>query len=167
MWAFLAKVSEPSEDAVLLRYEPYYWQSATQIGGAFTDESAVADLRLFPGFNLPRHFIVPGPGKTPAPYDPAPGQDVADWLASEGERVLLVYGENDPWTAGAFELGDAADSYVFHAPGGNHGALIADLADADRAAAVAAVEAWAGTRARSDGAVRPAPIRETLRQFGW
>lgn len=167
VWAFLKKVSEPSSDADLLRVEPYYWQSATQLGGILVDEATVADLLLFPGFNTARSFIVPGPGKTPGPHDPAPAQDVADWLAAEGERLLLIYGENDPWTAGAFELGEAADSYLFHAPGGNHGARIADLADADREQAIAAVEAWAGTRARSDGWVRPAPIRETLRQFGW
>ncbi|WAS90215.1 S28 family serine protease [Nannocystis punicea] len=167
VWAFLKKVSEPSSDADLLRVEPYYWQAATQLGGVQCDESGVADLLLFPGFNEARNFIVPGPGKTPGPYDPAAAQDVADWLASAGERLLFVYGESDPWTAGAFELGDAVDSYLFTAPGTNHGALIADLDDADRAQAVAAVEAWAGTRARSDGLVRPAPIRETLQQFGW
>ncbi|MDC0718774.1 S28 family serine protease [Nannocystis bainbridge] len=167
IWAFLQKVSAPSSDPDLLRYEPYYWQAATQLGGVACDESWVADLLLFPGFNVPRNFIVPGPGKTPAPFDPEPSQDVADWLATEGERVLLIYGENDPWSAGAFELGDASDSYVFHAPGENHGALIGDLAEADRAQAIAALEAWAGTRAGSDRLVRPRPMRETLRQFGW
>ncbi|MDC0675042.1 S28 family serine protease [Nannocystis radixulma] len=167
VWEFLADVSPPNTDEDILRVEPWYWQSATELGGGWSDESGVADLLLFPGFNIARNFIVPGPGKQPPPYDPAAGQDVAEWLATEGESIMLIYGEDDPWTAGAFELGDAQDSYLFVAPVDNHGSLIFDLGLVDRAKATMVVETWAGTRARSEGMVREAPIRDTLRRFGW
>ena len=45
--------------------------------------------------------------------------DIATWVATEGERLLFIYGEYDPWTGGAFDLGDAADSYLFVDPAGN------------------------------------------------
>jgi hypothetical protein len=62
---------------------------------------------------------------------------VQDWLLQHGERVMLVYGEDDPWTAGAFELGQGSDLARFDVPGANHGAAISDLPDGPRAAALA------------------------------
>ena len=51
--------------------------------------------------------------------------DVQAWIAASGERIMLIYGQNDPWTAGAVDLGAATDSFKFIAPGGNHGSSIA------------------------------------------
>jgi hypothetical protein len=71
-------------------------------------------------------------------------QDVAGWVTTEGERLLFIYGENDPWSAGAFELGQAQDSYRLFVPEGNHGASIGDLPSADLQVAFDALEAWTG-----------------------
>jgi hypothetical protein len=57
---------------------------------------------------------------------------------------MLIYGQNDPWTAGAVDLGAASDSFKFIAPAANHGASIAALTDADESAATATVLRWAG-----------------------
>jgi hypothetical protein len=59
--------------------------------------------------------------------------------------MLFVYGQNDPWGAEPFRLGKGSrDSYVFWAPGANHGANIAKLTDDDKAEATAEVLEWAG-----------------------
>lgn len=78
--------------------------------------------------------------------DPAAMLDVAAWLAIEGTRMMFVYGENDPYTAAAFELGDATDSFVFTVPLGNHGADILQLPGSDRKQALAALQAWTGVK---------------------
>jgi hypothetical protein len=70
--------------------------------------------------------------------------DVQSWIASSGERIMLIYGQNDPWTAGAVDLGAATDSFKFIAPGGNHGSGIGSLTTADENTAIASVLRWAG-----------------------
>jgi hypothetical protein len=71
-------------------------------------------------------------------------EDIDTWVQSEGAQLLFVYGEWDPWTGGAFELGDATDSALLTVERGTHGADIRDLEDADREAALAKLAAWSG-----------------------
>jgi hypothetical protein len=54
--------------------------------------------------------------------------DVQDWITTSGSQILLIYGQNDPWTAGAVSLGDATDSFKLISPSGNHGSSIGTLA---------------------------------------
>ncbi|WP_232380116.1 hypothetical protein [Polyangium fumosum] len=58
--------------------------------------------------------------------------------------MMFIYGENDPYTAAAFDLGGAQDSYRFFEPAGNHSASIGGLPQADLEAALAALQAWTG-----------------------
>ena len=143
VWTFLDEVASPSlwSDEDFLTYEPYYWQAATELGFPAVEESHVADLLQFPGIDAAETFLTPG--KTPV-FDAAAMQDVSTWISAEGERLLFVYGETDPYTAAAFELGNAKDSYRLLAPGKNHSASIVDLVEPDRAKALDALEAWTG-----------------------
>ncbi|MDC0747756.1 S28 family serine protease [Polyangium mundeleinium] len=143
VWTFLDEIASPSlwSDEEFLTYEPYYWQAATELGFPAVEESHVADLLQFPGIDTAETFLTPG--KTPV-FDASAMQDISTWISAEGERLLFVYGETDPYTAAAFELGNAKDSYRFLAPGLNHSALIVDLVEPDRAKALDALEAWTG-----------------------
>jgi hypothetical protein len=122
-------------------FMPYYYQAATQLGEAALAEGHLADLLLHPGSYGPAAYISP---EIPVTFDPAVMVDVDTWVRTSGSQLLLVYGENDPWSAGAFELGDAVDSYRYYVAGGNHGSGILDLAPAERDAATAALRRWAG-----------------------
>ena len=67
---------------------------------------------------------------------------------NDASELLFVYGENDPWSAEPFHLGQGTrDSYCYTAPGANHGANIAQLEPAEQAAATATVLRWAGLAA--------------------
>jgi hypothetical protein len=125
-------------DADLTDFLPYYHQSATQLGYPISDESYLIGLQ-FPGQDTARAYI-PAAIPTPAYDDGAAMHDIQNWLAASGERVMLIYGQNDPWSAGAVSLG-------------NHGSAIATLNGNDQAAAVAAVRRWAGVSAK-----RAAPL---------
>jgi hypothetical protein len=84
--------------------------------------------------------------------------DISGWLGSEGSALMFIYGEDDPWSGGAFDITGAEDSYRFIVPGGNHGALIADLPEPDRTQALEALGGWSGvTPMMLHGA--PAPAR--------
>jgi hypothetical protein len=72
-------------------------------------------------------------------------RDIDTWVKHNARHMLFVYGENDPWGAEPFRLGKGAkDSYVFTAPGLNHGANVAGLVAEERALATARILEWAG-----------------------
>ena len=90
--------------------------------------------------------------------------DIADWVATEGSELMFIYGEYDPWTAGAFDLGNARDSFRLFVAGGNHGADIEQLSADDRELAFAALERWTGVKpsAARRASTEPAPPRDRL-----
>ncbi len=138
---FLTRVFpfEPLTDAELVLSRPYRYQLATQLGTRALDLAAIADLLIYDetasgGAELPATTI--------PPFDPVPVQQVASWMATASEHVMLIYGANDPWTAGAIAVSTA--SKTFTATNANHGAEIQDLSDVDRQSAYGVLEQWTG-----------------------
>ncbi|MBK6427598.1 MAG: hypothetical protein IPF82_15765 [Blastocatellia bacterium] len=60
------------------------------------------------------------------------------FVLEEAQRVLFIYGENDPWSTNAFAASAANDSYRLFVTGrdGNHNADIDKLSSADRSFAL-------------------------------
>ncbi|EYF07470.1 Hypothetical protein CAP_0223 [Chondromyces apiculatus DSM 436] len=127
-------------DTSVLQFEPYYWQALTQLGAPGIDTSHLDDLLQIDQDALD---IMPSIPEDPV-FEPEAMQDIHEWVTTEAERILFIYGETDPWTAGAFEVGAAVDSYLYVAPGANHGAGILSLDDADQEAALGHLAAWTG-----------------------
>jgi hypothetical protein len=149
VWSFLDKINSPSfwRDASMLTYEPYFYQAATELGYPAYADDYLAPSLMFPGTDVPSTFVAPGPGKEMV-FHPEAMQDIAAWVGTQGQSLLFIYGAADPYSAAAFDLGGAQDSYRLFVPGGNHGAEIVDLADPDRQTAEGALAAWAGVATR-------------------
>jgi hypothetical protein len=143
MWAFLDAVSPASDltDDRIAFFDAYTYQAVGQLGyPGVTDAHLDAGLFRYDGSDYdtwPRGAPVPD-------FDPGAMRDIVDWIATDGDRILAVYGAWDPWTAGMIELGAATESFRFVAPEGTHGAGLTDLVPADRDAAFAALDAWSG-----------------------
>jgi hypothetical protein len=147
VWSFLDQIDGPAfwSDASFLRYEPYYFQAGTQLGYPAVADDYLAPLLLFPSLDVPATYVAPGPTKEMV-FHPESMKDIASWLATEGRSMLFIYGENDPYSAAAFELGNAKDSYRLFVPAGNHGSEIADLPEADKKKALDALFKWSGVQ---------------------
>lgn len=132
-------------DATLNYYQAYYQQCANQLGYPSNKESHLAGLLSYPGVDVPANYPPAGASKS---YDGGVAmQAVQTWLSTSAQRVILVYGENDPWTAGALEVTAGAhsrDVWKFVAPSGNHGSKLAALGTADSAQAYALLAQWLG-----------------------
>jgi PS-10 peptidase S37 len=128
-------------DVDLTDYLPYYHQSATELGYPTDDESYLVGLQ-FPGADTARAYV-PAAIPTPAYDNGAAMRDVQSWIATSGAQIMLIYGQNDPWSAGAADLGAASDSFKYIAPNDNHGASLASLVSTDADVAVAAIRRWA------------------------
>lgn len=161
VWDFLDEVSPPSDndDAQIASFEAYYHQAYAQLG--YPDAGA-AYLDPYLQYT-DADYDGALPAGLPAYDGGAAMRDIDAWVRSEGDRLLFVYGEWDPWTGGKFELGDATDSLSLTQSRGSHGARLTRLEDADEAAAFARLAAWTGVvpsvpaqRARDLAIERPA-----------
>lgn len=132
-------------DQGLEYYAPYYYQAGTQLGSPAFATPHLDGLLHHPDGYAPRSYV---PRDIPMRFDPRAMRDIDTWVRTDAERMLFVYGENDPWGAEPFRLGrGSTDCHVLTAPGANHGANIAALAEDDRMTATAALLEWAGLEA--------------------
>ncbi|THA26300.1 aminopeptidase [Streptomyces sp. RKND-216] len=143
IWNFVDAVSGFSfyTDQGLTPYVPYYYQAGTQMGNPDMENAHLDGLLRYPGINAPRSFV---PEDIPMEFERRAMRDIDRWVRKHSSEMLFVNGENDPWGAEPFRVGKKADdSYVFTAPGANHGADIASLKDGERRIATEALLDWA------------------------
>ncbi|MFO0578034.1 MAG: S28 family serine protease [Polyangia bacterium] len=152
-------------DQGIAGFEPYYFQAASQLGFPATEEAHLADLLRHPGTDRPDEYL-PTELRAGAAYDATAMPDISAWLQSDGERILFIYGSNDPWSAGAFELGLARDSYRLTVPGGNHGSRVGLLPEPLRTKAMALLRRWADVSEPAPQPLAPALSDEELRLQG-
>ncbi|MFC9860863.1 MULTISPECIES: S28 family serine protease [unclassified Streptomyces] len=119
---------------------PYYRQAAAQLGWADLKFKHLRDVRNYPDIYQPNSVL---PADMRTRYEGRTTKDVDRWVTRRGERMMFVYGQNDPWSAERFKP-SKHDSMLFEAPNTNHGALISKLKPADRAKAETTLKRWAG-----------------------
>ncbi len=155
MWAFLEQIAPVSDnsDAQIALFDAYYYQAYFQLG---YPEGGAAYLDPYLEYT-DADYLNALPTAQPTYDDGAAMQDVDQFVRDQGDRLLFIYGEWDPWTGGEFELGDAKDSLRLVQPEGTHGSRITKLATADREAAFAKLEAWTGIK---PAFVAPRTLRE-------
>lgn len=131
-------------DSTLNYYQAYYQQCANQLGYPANKESHLTGLS-YPGQDMPAAYPPSGASKA---YDGGTSmQDIQAWMNDSAQRVILVYGENDPWSAGALQVSAAAQARnvrKYIAPSGNHGSRLASLVTPDSAEAYALLAQWMG-----------------------
>jgi hypothetical protein len=162
LWRFLDEISPPSDndDLQIAAFDAYYYQAYAQLG--YPDGGAeYLDAHLM---YSDEDYAGSLPTAQPAYDDGAAMQDIDQWVQSEGRQLLFIYGQWDPWTGGAFELGQATDSLLVTQAEGTHGARIGRLAATDQNAVNAKLAAWTGAtplgfnqRARELEVPRPEP----------
>ncbi|MFJ9814508.1 S28 family serine protease [Streptomyces sp. NPDC101151] len=129
-------------DQGLEQYTPYYYQAGTQLGAPTIHFPHIERKLIRYGYQPPRNFV---PRSIPMRFQPGAMRDVDTWVRHHATRMLFVYGQNDPWGSERFRVGAGArDSYVFTAPGLNHGANVAGLVADEKALATARILEWAG-----------------------
>lgn len=159
LWAwFIDWVGAPwsYSDSSLSYYAPYFYQSAYQLGYPGIPYDDIDDLLDYDPDDI-TPFIPPGAAMPT--FDGAAVTEATDWLSASGDRLMLIYGDLDPWTAGALELDGATDSVSYLSPGENHGAAIVTLPTEDLSDALDIVERWSGVEidlSRRKGARPPA-----------
>ncbi len=120
-------------------------------------------LTVGPDSDVASTFVFPGPTKELV-FQPEAMKDIATWLSSKSTTMMFIYGQNDPYSAAAFDPGDQPETYRFYAPAGNHLSMMADLTAADQATANKALESWLGIAPKSARRVAPEVRRRLVRR---
>jgi hypothetical protein len=124
-------------DSGFLTYQPLYYQAYTEIGYCTYEYAHLQDLLREVPEPTYRTFA---PRDAQMTFRPEVMADVLPWLRHRGERIVYIYGGNDPWTAGALEPDRSLDALMVVQPGANHRVRISDLDR--RSEVVAALEGW-------------------------
>jgi hypothetical protein len=142
LWRFLDDISPVSDntDTRIDQFDAYYYQAYEQLG--YPDGGA-AYLDPYLQYT-DADYLNALPTAQPAYDGGAAMADIDKFVREDGERLLFIYGQWDPWTGGQFELGSAKDSLMLVQAEGTHGSRITKLAEADREAAFKKLEAWTG-----------------------
>ncbi len=143
LFTFFSRVTQLSNygDDGFEYFSPYYYQAATQLGAPGVDDAPLAGLLKHRATYTTAAYA---PKNVPIVWDGAAMTDVQAWVKADGASIMFIYGEFDPWSAGKFELGAATDSFVYVAPGRNHGSNLSALAATDKTAALATITRWMG-----------------------
>ncbi|MEU2713467.1 aminopeptidase [Streptomyces sp. NPDC007205] len=140
-------------DQGLAQFTPYYYQAGTQLGAPTIHFPYIERKLIRYGYQPPRNLV---PRSIPMRFQPHAMRDVDTWVRHHAAHTLFVYGQNDPWGAERFRLGSGArDSYVFTAPGMNHGANVAGLVPDQKSLATERVLQWAGVSSADVARARP------------
>ncbi|OLZ69785.1 aminopeptidase [Streptomyces sp. IMTB 2501] len=140
-------------DQGLAQFTPYYYQAGTQLGSPTIHFPYIGRKLIRYGYQPPRNFV---PRSIPMRFQPYAMRDVDTWVRHHATHMLFVYGQNDPWGSERFRLGSGArDSYVFTAPGMNHGANVAGLVPGQNALATGRILEWAGVSSADAARGRP------------
>lgn len=143
--SFLKSANHPNsyDNANLAIFQPYFFQAAVELGAPGAKLSHIERLLKFPYVMDPLL-----PRGVPARYSNRELIGVREWVQSQGKGLMFVYGEFDPWTAGAFErLNANADNHQFIVPKGNHGSNYTALSGAARTKAMEVLSRWFGKTA--------------------
>ncbi|MGL5929650.1 MAG: S28 family serine protease [Dermatophilaceae bacterium] len=120
----------------------YYYQAAAQLGYPQLQHQDLQDL-VDPD-DVPVAPDLIGDLARPS-FENGAMAGIDTWVREQGSELMFVYGENDPWSAEPFRLGNGTeDSYRYTVDAGNHGASFTELATAERNEAEATIRRWAG-----------------------
>jgi hypothetical protein len=128
-------------DADIRAYAAYYYQAAVELGWPTPYEDHLGSLIHHPDTDTGEVYSPPG---LPVLFREQAMPDIQDWVSTRGERLMFIYGSLDPWTAAAYSLGRARDSFLYTVPGGNHSARIIHLPPDQAEAARATLLRWMG-----------------------
>jgi len=115
-WATVASF-DFIEDKGVDDVRPFFYQAMTEIG-MYGYQTDTWNNYLNDSTSITFEFTMPEGHK--AIFDPEPMRKVNEWVQRKGNNMLYIYGENDPWSATAVEIGPKTNAVKFVNPGGDH-----------------------------------------------
>jgi hypothetical protein len=129
-------------DEFLKNFDSYFYQAVTEIGGYGYDTKELEHLLV--AFTIdqdPR--LIQAPLNISIKYDGKLMNDVLEWLNTEGDKFIHIYGERDFWTAGAVPQNENVDSEWFFIKNKHHeNTRISEMSEIERKRLISTLENW-------------------------
>jgi hypothetical protein len=128
----IVPVSNFSDDNIAF-FEPYTYQAVSEMGAPAYETGYLEEYLNKVDVNStgnPNYELLIPAGITYT-FNSSTMPDIYDWLQNEGDKIIYIYGKNDPWSAGAIVLTGAADAISIMQNGANHRVKIVNLDDPD------------------------------------
>jgi hypothetical protein len=77
-------------------------------------------------------------------FNPTFMEDINKWLLTQGNNIIYIYGENDPWSAPHLKNLGATNAKIFWVKNGNHYSFIRTLSQTQQEEVFQTLEEWLG-----------------------
>lgn len=152
-------------DSEIDGFQSYYFQAATELGNPGSEKEDLKELLKYE-FSIDQYT----PKGVEYEYSNELMLKIKDWTAYQAKDIVFVYGEFDPWSAGAFPRGKIENNmHHFIVKEGNHGSKFTLLDRDQRSKAEEIFAAWFGKKALAEPALdkRPTNIKpDSKKTFG-
>lgn len=125
-------------------YAPYAYQAITELGApAYQMDYLNPYLKkIDPNDERNLNYEYVAPQGVDFTFNSSTIPEIYSWLQNNGDKIVYIYGKNDPWSAGAIELSGSTDAVFVMQNGANHRVKIADLDNPE--IVYNALESWLG-----------------------
>ncbi len=127
------------EDSNFGRLSPFFYQAFTEIGYYNYDTTPFEGLLDYAQEGTSRIF---DPSGADMKFNSNVMLDIRNWLRTNGNNMLYIYGEYDPWSAPAVGLTGRTNSIVMFHPKGNHKTRIKSFSKEDQHYIFSKLEEW-------------------------
>jgi len=123
-------------------YKAFTYQSVTELGAPAYQTDYMINLltKIDPNDPGNPNYELLAPFGPPFTFNYNTITDIYNWLKANGDRIVYIYGKNDPWSAGAIELSGQTDAVFIMQANANHNVKIKDLDDKELV--YSALENW-------------------------
>ncbi|MBI5217523.1 MAG: hypothetical protein HY958_01155 [Bacteroidia bacterium] len=126
--------------------EPAFYQDYTELG--FYKYNTKPFYGYLKQKEYPNNFFAPK--NTDLTYRPETIKKVKEFIRTQGDRIVYIYGDMDPWTACAVEINGNSDALKIIKKGGNHLTFIENLPVEQKTLVYSALERWLGIKIKKE-----------------
>lgn len=143
LFSYLIKIPGISiySDKLYKHYLPSFYQHMTELGYYGYDTQPVQDLLQTVHHPTNMRFAPQGVDLS---YDPGYIKKVRDYVENQGDSILYIYGELDPWAACAPNPENQVDALKMILKGGSHSTRIKHFSPLDQQLIFDKLKAWLG-----------------------
>jgi hypothetical protein len=142
MFDHLKEVVSPSSYTDGAFNSPAMKQFATELGYYRYVTKNVVDLLSEDEDDYPNNAFAPQDADLT--FDPTFMEDIKKWLLTQGNNIIYIYGENDPWSAPHLQYLGATNAKMFWVKNGNHYSFIHTLSSTQKEEVLITLENWLG-----------------------
>jgi len=144
LFAHLTKVisfNSYYSDKAIKDLEPAFYQFCTELGYYGFNYNSPRVKRLLKTIANPSNTFF-APKDTPLKFKPQVMEDILSWLQREGNKIIYIYGELDPWSASAVNVNGNTNALKIVKEGASHEVSIKDLSSAEKKLLFSALKKW-------------------------